>query len=111
MAFVNIHGQPVDLANWHQDQARKARLLRSAGIPDKRKPTVKNGYAAPPGSGPEGKTCKECAHKRSMGNYGGKRFIKCELRRATWTHGEGTDILASAPACSKFAQQEGRTDG
>lgn len=109
MNFVNIHGQPVSMADWYQEQARTARLLRSAGIPEKRKPTVKNGYAALPGTGPDGMTCKDCQHKRSMGNYGGKRYIKCELRRETWTHGEGTDILASSPACSQFAaRKEGR---
>jgi hypothetical protein len=102
MAFVNIHGQPVDMATMYQEQARNARLLRCAGIPEKRKPTVKNGYAAPPGTGPDGKTCKDCTHKRSMAN-GAKHFIKCELRRATWTRGEGTDILARSPACSQFA--------
>lgn len=104
MSFVNIHGKPIAIADWHAEQAKKARLLLSAGIPEKRKPTAKNGYAAQPGTGPEGKTCRDCEHKRSMGNYGGKRFIKCELRRATWTHGEGTDILARSPACSKFAE-------
>ena len=85
--------------------ARLRRLGYLAGA-GKRKPTVKNGYAAPPGTGPEGKTCKDCAHKQRRGNYGGKSFLKCELRQATWTHGEGTDILAGSPACSKFAPQE-----
>lgn len=103
MHHVNIHGQPIDAAEWWKRQAEAARNLRSAGIPDKRKPIVKNGYAAPPGTGPEGMACRDCAHKRSMGN-GAKHYIKCELRRTTWTHGEGTDILARSPACSKFEE-------
>jgi hypothetical protein len=105
--FVNVHGEPVNLAQQIAESIRNAVILRSAGIPDKRKPTVKNGYAAPPGTGPEGEICKGCKHKLSMeSNSGSKRFVKCELRRATWTHGEGTDIRASSPACSKFEPKE-----
>jgi hypothetical protein len=105
--FVNVHGQPVDIAMRQQEAYRSAYLLRSAGLPAKRKPTVKNGYAAPPGTGPAGEICKGCKHKLSMeSNSGSKRFIKCELRRATWTHGEGTDIRAHSPACSKFEPKE-----
>lgn len=97
-----------DPSIWHRRHAldkRRREAERKAGVVA-RKPTVKNGYAAPPGTGPEGKTCKDCAHKQRLGNYGGKSFLKCELRRATWTHGEGTDILARSPACSKFVPQE-----
>lgn len=102
--FVNVHGQPVDLAT----QMHAAIQLRARRLtPEPRKPTVKNGYAAPPGSGPTGEVCKGCKHKVSMeSNSGSKRFIKCELRRATWTHGEGTDILAHSPACNKFEPKE-----
>ena len=54
-------------------------------------------------------TCKQCQHKHSFGGPNSsskKTFIKCELRRDTWTNGEGTDILARTPACSKFEQKE-----
>ena len=102
MSFVDIHGNAIDWQSLRKRQAEEAkRQYQERGTPN-RKPTVKNGYAAPPGTGPEGKTCKDCQHKRSMG-HGAKHFIKCELRRATWTSGEGTDILARTPACSKFA--------
>lgn len=101
MSFVNINGQPIDLKAQMEAGALQRYLERKAGVV-KRKPTEKNGYAAPPGTGPEGKTCKDCQHKVRLGNYGGKSYIKCELRRATWTQGEGTDILARTPACSKF---------
>lgn len=50
------------------------------GLPQvagKRKPTVPKGYAAPPGTGPKGETCKTCVHicRRSMG----KTYLKCGL--------------------------------
>lgn len=99
--FVNIKGEPVDLRAQMDEAARRRYLERKAAAPEKRKPTVKRGYAAQPGTGPEGETCKTCKHKRSFGNPG-KHFVKCGLRRDTWTHGEGTDILARSPACSKW---------
>ena len=99
--FVDLHGNAIDLRAKMDAGAKQRYLERKAGAV-KRKPTVKNGYAAPPGSGPAGMTCKQCAHKRTLGNYGSSSFIKCELRSATWTHGSGTDILARSPACSKF---------
>lgn len=61
----------------------------------------KNGYAAAPGTGPEGETCRTCAHYRSV-NGGSKNFPKCNLMRAKWTSGYGTDILARAPACRNW---------
>lgn len=99
--FVNIHGQPIDAKIWYSDQAKKAFEARK--VAPRRKPTLKRGYAANPGTGPEGETCKTCAYKVSGSNAGGsKHFLKCDLRRATWTHGEGTDILARSPACIKW---------
>ena len=100
-SFIDINGKPLDMRAQMVEGERQRYLERKAGV-TQRKPTVKNGYAAPPGTGPEDKTCRDCAHKRRLGNYGGKSFLKCVLREATWTHGEGTDILARTPACSKF---------
>jgi len=64
-------------------------------------PAKKNaGYAAPPGTGPAGETCKTCAHithKRMA-----KAYIKCGLMMAVWTGGPGTDIKAGSPACAKW---------
>lgn len=107
MGFVNHKGEPIDMRVQMEKGARQRYAERQAGVVH-RNPTVKNGYAAPPGTGPEGKTCGDCAHKRSMTNTGTKRWIKCELRRATWTGGEGTDILAGTAACNRFAP---RADG
>ena len=58
-------------------------------------------YAAHPGSGPEGETCRSCKHYGRV-EYHGKIWLKCMLCRAFWTHGAGTDIKAGAPACSKW---------
>lgn len=64
----------------------------------KRKPTQANGYAAKPGTGPEGETCKTCNHHiiRSCG----KNYHKCELLGKHLTRGTGTDIRVRSPACS-----------
>jgi hypothetical protein len=60
-------------------------------------PKKRHGYADFPGTGPEGESCGTCKHIVRF-----PKFRKCSLRRATWTHGYGTDILASAPACKKW---------
>lgn len=61
----------------------------------------RGGYAATPGTGPPGETCKTCAHKTYRGGVKSP-YIKCALMRAYWTHGPGTDIKAGAAACSKW---------
>lgn len=55
------------------------------------------GYAALPGTGPAGETCKTCKHlvRRQFS----KTYLKCGLMRAHWTGGPGSDIRAKAPAC------------
>lgn len=105
MSFVDVNGKPIDMKALQERQLEHRRRLYLEGKRSPRKPTAKNGYAAPPGTGPDGKTCRDCEHKKTMGNYGGKHYIKCDLRRATWTNGEGTDILARSPACSKFTER------
>lgn len=57
------------------------------------------GYAAPPGSGPSGETCKTCAHSYRR-ESGAKAYRKCDLVRAT--KGPGSDILLRSPACSRW---------
>jgi hypothetical protein len=61
------------------------------------------GYAAPPGAGPAGKTCRDCANF-THGGTGRRSFPKCGLNQARWTSGRGSDILASAPACRLFEE-------
>ena len=57
------------------------------------------GYAAPPGTGPAGETCRTCRYCRAY-----RRFTKCghPIRRGKNTNGTATDILQRTPACSKW---------
>lgn len=57
-------------------------------------------YADTPGSGPENETCGTCANlsRKRMS----KVYLKCELMRARWSGGPGTDVKARSPACSKW---------
>lgn len=55
-------------------------------------------YAAHPGSGPRGETCRTCAH--SYGRQFSKTYWKCDLVKATG--GAGTDIKLRSPACSRW---------
>ena len=60
----------------------------------------KTGYAATPGTGPQGETCKTCQHlyrKRMAGTY-----LKCSLMEAVWTGGGATDVKAGSPACARW---------
>lgn len=66
------------------------------------------GYAAPPGTGPEGMKCKGCAHYTHASGVAGS-YPKCAANRRRWTGGRGSDILANAPACRLF-QKEGVGD-
>lgn len=61
--------------------------------------TKAKGYPSPPGSGPEGQTCKTCANYCVL-PYHNKAYRKCLVIQHRWTHGPGTDIKASWPACS-----------
>lgn len=64
------------------------------------------GYAARPGTGPEGKTCRDCGNYVRLESGSGKSFPKCGLAERRWTSGRGSDILAKAPACSMFKSAE-----
>lgn len=66
----------------------------------KRKSPVPRGYAAPPGTGPKGETCRTCKHRIHRGNSEGRGrgHQKC-AKHPRPTHGPATDILARAPAC------------
>ena len=70
----------------------------------RRMPTRANGYAARPGTGPEGEKCKTCAHKYANEMRSGKVFWKCQLMRHCWTGGTGTDIRVNSPACSRWCK-------
>jgi hypothetical protein len=55
-------------------------------------------YAAPPGSGPAGMTCKDCKHAEGHGRS--RTYWKCVLVRST--NGAATDIRLRTPACRFF---------
>lgn len=59
------------------------------------------GYAAQPGTGPEGETCGTCAHCRKKTGHA-KVFYKCALMLSAWTHGRDSDVLLKSPACKQF---------
>lgn len=59
------------------------------------------GYAARPGTGPLGKTCRQCAHY-THANGRNRAYPKCGLMESEWTNGKGSDIKAGSPACAKF---------
>jgi len=64
----------------------------------------KGGYAAPPGTGPEGQSCGTCGHYRRAHHQAGV-FLKCGLLQHCWTHGPGTDIKAGSPSCRLWEAQ------
>jgi hypothetical protein len=78
-------------------EAHPAALTKSRG-------SKFRGYAAPPGTGPAGESCKTCAHYTHGHNSEGRgrKWPKCGLMRQLWTHGPGTDIRAGSPACRKW---------
>lgn len=75
-------------------------------LPDHAKPDgpvrVKGLYAAMPGTGPAGETCRSCDNL--SGKLQSRRYYKCGLTRAKWTGGPGTDVKVRSPACSKWAK-------
>ncbi len=62
----------------------------------RREPTPR-GYAGIPGTGPAGETCKTCKHL--FRNQQARVYLKCDLNRARWTGGGGSDVRAKSPAC------------
>lgn len=60
-------------------------------------------YAAAPGSGPAGETCRSCTHRYFHESGSGKRFHKCRL--TNFSRGAGTDIRLSSSACSRWEKR------
>ena len=56
------------------------------------------------GYGPDGATCKDCAHFVRL-PYRGQTYRKCNLRKIT--HGKASDHKALWPACKRY---EARTE-
>lgn len=79
-------------------------LVFGVDVKKKKRKGQPNGYAAEPGRGPAGETCGTCKHFRRM-EYR-RKYFKCALMQAAWTHGPGSDILKSAPACRLWEKPE-----
>lgn len=61
------------------------------------------GYAAPPGTGPEGESCRSCAHSSLAGyRYNHGNYWKCGQVQHLWTHSVRTDIRLKSPACRRW---------
>ena len=78
----DLFGRPVT--------EEEARVIR------KRRDPEPKGYAAPPGTGPEGETCGSCRHIMRV------PWAKCGLVKDRWTHSRGSDVKVRAPACRRW---------
>jgi hypothetical protein len=67
----------------------------------KKKLAGRYAYPAPPGTGPEGKRCRDCAFYVRV-NGGSRDYPKCEKNHARWGHTCSTDINSRMPACRLF---------
>lgn len=72
----------------------------------KSKGTKAASYSMSPGTGPAGETCKTCKHICRINIRSGRTFRKCGLAKHHWTHGPGSDIKASSPACRSWEKAE-----
>jgi hypothetical protein len=68
------------------------------------KTTPAKGYAALPGTGPAGETCKTCRYHCVIAYS--RNYHKCLLMRPFWTSGPGTDIRVKSPACKLWERAE-----
>lgn len=82
-------------------------------VPIKRRSFDANGYAAQPGGGPAGETCKTCEFKIKI-RGGGKSYWKClkfhSPRTAhQWSGSISSDIRLKSPACRFWEQALSKT--
>lgn len=63
------------------------------------------GFAARPGSGPAGETCRSCDHSTRV-QAGNHVVWKCALGRASWTKSPKTDIRINAEACELWEKDK-----
>ena len=82
----------------------QAPMTAKHGWKRQRRAPVPRGYAAIPGTGPAGETCRSCKHlvRKRMG----KTYLKCGLMTRYWTGGGGSDVRAKSPACRHWAAPE-----
>ena len=94
----------TDLFGREVDLKALAERPMTAGNKPKRKPTVPHGYVYLPGTGPGGETCGSCKHIARI--RFAKIYLKCELNKAKWTGGPGSDIRARSAACKFWEKPE-----
>jgi len=108
--MVDLFGMEVSESDERMAVPTRIPLVLTAATPRGKHYTEPRGYAAMPGTGPEGMQCRHCAHYTHASGTAGN-YPKCGANRARWTGGRGSDILAKAPACSKFAPSPTAGDG
>lgn len=64
------------------------------------------GYAALPGTGPEGERCKTCKHLAIR--WMARTYFKCGLMRGVWSGTRSTDVLVNSPACRRWEPDDRR---
>lgn len=72
----------------------------TAPDPARRVRVISKGYAGQPGSGPEGKTCGECAHLVTL-QFPTRRVFKCSYTKSA---SERTDIRKKTAACWRWEE-------
>lgn len=66
------------------------------------------GYAADPGTGPEGETCGSCKYIHRVKNWSGRKYwAKCGHPLGYISHSTASDIKVRAPACRCWEQDDG----
>ena len=88
------HGQTLRLA---KDLQREL----FGGLPPATGKYAARGYAAAPGTGPLGETCRTCKHCFDSGAHSHRIFYKCGLSRCQSRTKNG-DVSTRSPACAKW---------
>jgi hypothetical protein len=69
------------------------------GVRAMKGPYAARGYAAPPGTGPEGESCRTCKHIYT--NHAAKTYYKCRISPCQSKTRKG-DVSSISPACHKW---------
>ena len=77
--------------------------------PSKRSPPGAFAYPAPPGTGPQGKTCRDCVS--CVPTPTATRHYKCLKNKARWGCTNLTDIKVRMNACRLFEQMPTAPEG
>lgn len=75
----------------------------------KPKEAGKYAYPAMPGTGPEGRRCRDCAHCVRI--QLSRAYHKCLRNRGRWAHSSTTEINTRSPACRLFESEAGPAGG